>query len=188
MKNKTKRYLGFFSFLIVLLAGVITISIIGPQKIVNELGVRNSFIGYFLVAAVGGVSSLTSSSYYILTYAMGAAGLSPLLIGILGGIGVSIGDSLFYYIGSKGEDVAPEKISKRTEKISKIIKNKPKWAGIGIIYFYTGFTPFPNDIVTVPLGFLKYPYKRMILPLTLGNITATIIIAYLASIGYKFLF
>lgn len=188
MKNKTKKYLGFFSFLLILVAGIIIISYIGPQKIVNELGVRNSFIGYFLISAVGGVSSLTSSSYYILTYALGAAGLSPLLLGIIGGIGVSIGDSLFYYIGNKGEDVAPQKISKRTEKISNIINKKPNWVGTGAIYLYTGFTPLPNDILTVPLGFLKYPYKRLIIPLVLGNITATTIIAYLASIGYRFFF
>lgn len=188
MKKKTKRYIAFFAFIIGIIAAIILISLVKPTEIVDKIGVQNSYLALFIVASLGGVSSITSSSLFIFLSILAAGGLSPLLLGLVGGIGASIGDSLFFYIGTKAENIAPEKMSKKSEKISKIIQSKPKWVVPIMVYLYAGFAPLPNDIMTVPLGFFKYKYKKIIAPLILGNITYTILFSYAAKYGINLFF
>lgn len=187
MKARTRRLIAFFAVLLMISAWIIFLSFVSPGKIVAELGVRNGYTILFIVSAIGGVSSITASSYYIFVSVLAAGGLNPLFLGIIGGFGVTIGDSLFFYFGTRARKVSPENISKKSEKLSSWIKKQPRWTIPFLVFIYASFTPFPNDIMTVSLGFLEYPYKKMIFPLLIGNMSATIILAYLSSIGYNIL-
>ena len=112
--------------------------------------------------------------------------MNPILLGLFGGIGVTIGDSLYFYLGSKGKEISSKKVDKRLEKISKLLKKSPKWLIPFIVYIYSGFTLLPNDLMTFSLGITGYSYKKIFLPLILGNITVTTIIAYISIFGINF--
>lgn len=183
MKQKLKRYLIFTGIFIFIIAWILILNFFSPDRIVAKLGVGNSYIILFLISAIGGVSSISASSYYLAISVFASGGLSPIFLGLVGGIGVTIGDSLFFYLGKKGAQISPEKIHEKTNKIKKWIQKSPNKVIPFIVYIYAGFTPLPNDLMTVPLGFIHYPYKKIILPLLLGNITATILIAYISIYG-----
>lgn len=169
-----------------LLAGFIIIwslfiTIIGTTKIVDFLGAHNSYTILFIVGALGGVSTITSTSFYTTLSTFANGGLNPYYLGIIGGIAITVGDSLFYYLGRKGEESLPKKARKFTRKFGEWMQERPKWIVQLITFVYSGCTPLPNDILTVSLGISKYTYKNILLPLVLGNIFLTTIVALIAS-------
>lgn len=187
MKNRTKKYLIFLSIILVIIAWITFLSFFTPSEIIVRLGAENSYIIFFLIAAIGGSSIITASSYYIVVPIFAIAGLNPVFLGLVGGAGVTIGDSIYFYLGSKGKEVSPKKVNKKLERIHKSLEKKPKWTLPIFIYVYSGFIPLPNDIMTFLFGISGHSYKKIFLPLLLGNMTGTMILAYLTILGVNLL-
>lgn len=188
MKKKLKRYFVFAGILIFIIVWILILNFISPDRIVAKIGVGNSYIILFLISAIGGVSSLSVSSYYLAVSVFASGGLNPIFLGLVGGVGVTIGDSLFFYLGKKGKTISSKKILEKTRKLKIWINKSPKAFMPFLIYIYVGFTPAPNDLMTVPLGFMDYPFRKIIIPLLLGNITATVLISYLSIYGVGLFF
>ncbi len=105
MKKKLKRYFIFAGILIFIIAWILILNSISPDSIVAKIGVGNSYIILFLISAIGGVSSISASSYYLAVSVFASGGLNPVFLGLVGGVGVTIGDSLFFYLGKKAEKI-----------------------------------------------------------------------------------
>ena len=168
------------------LAGVVVawsvfLLFVDTKRIVDAIGVNNSYLVIFLVGALGGVSTVTSTSFYATLTTLASGGANPWLLGLVGGLAVTIGDSVFFYLGRKGEESLPEGSRRWTKRFSEWMGSHPRWLVGLVTYAYAGLTPLPNDILTVSLGVSRYRYGRMIVPLLLGNVQLTIIIAVLAA-------
>ncbi len=187
MKRRLKAYLTFLVFLWVLTVWLILLHYFTPTQIVSNIGANNSYLVFFLIATVGGSSLITASSYYISLSVLSVAGLNPVLLGVLGGVGVSIGDSIYFYLGSKGKEISSRNVSQKLTKISAFLQKSPKIFTTLFIYFYSVLAFLPNDVMTFLLGIIGYPYKKMLLPLVLGNVTGGILFAYLTPLGFRLL-
>lgn len=161
------------------------LAFIGPQSIVEWIGRDHGYAVAFVIAALGGVSTFTASSFYLTIVTFASGGLKPWLLALVAGTGITIGDSLFFYLGTRGREVLEGRMRRFAEELSEWLKKRPAWVMPLIIFAYTGLTPLPNDILTVGLGLSGYPYKKAILPLWLGNITLTFLLALLAAQGYE---
>lgn len=168
---------------LVVLTGMIVflVHVISPSEIVQLLGVQNGYLVMFLVAFFGGISTFTSSSYFATLFAFGAGGLHPLMIALIAGTALTLGDSLVYFVGSKGRDHIPLSLEVKFEKVSRILARYPQNRIKLLIFAYTGLTPLPADLLMLFLSFLRYPYKKVVIPLLIGNILLAFIIS---SIGY----
>lgn len=173
--NKNK--ITFIFLVLFLIIWIFILIFIGPNKIVDFLGVENSYLILFLIAAIGGLSTLTGSVYYTSLITFSAAGLNPFILSVIGGIGLTISDSIFYYFGRVGRDILPDKIKRNTNKFYKWLKSKPQWTLPIFVYAYTGFTPFPSDIMLIAIALIKINFKKIVIPLLLGNMTSTLLIS-----------
>jgi len=178
---KRKKIIQFSSLALFLVVWGTIIFLFGTEKIVQLIGTKNSYIILFVVGAAGGVSTVTATSFYSTLTTFANGGLNPITLGLIGGTAITIGDSLFYYLGKKGEESLPNKAQKITKRISKWIDSYPKCLIPIITFVYSGLTPLPNDILTVSLGVSRYKYRYVIAPLLLGNIFLTTVIAIIAS-------
>lgn len=158
--------------------------LIGPRAFVAFIGVKNSYLVVFLIAASGGLSSLTATSFYTLLATFATGGLHPLLLGIAGGIGLVIGDSLFYAFGRNGVQALPEHLRLRTEKIAEWLESNPSWMVPLVVFLYTAFTPLPNDILMILVALTGTRYRWIIGPLIVGDIINVSISAFLFATGY----
>lgn len=157
-----------------------------PEEIVNEVGPQRGYLLAFAVATFGGVSTITSSSFYTTIYILADGGLNPFYLGIIGGLGITIGDSLFFYLGYRGKDVLKGRMRRYSKKLSKWIKKKPKWLIEVLTFFYAGFTPFPNDVLMIALAISNIRYKMILPALLAGNLAAVLIFSYFASKGIRY--
>lgn len=155
----------------------------GPENIVGFIGVENSYLLAFLVATIGGVSTFTSTYYYATIITLSVGGLNPFLLGFVSGIGVTIGDSVFFYMTHKGRNFFEHFIfGKKLEFLSKWLNSQPFWMVALISFLYTGFTPFPTDILMIVLALGRYPFIRILPFFLLGNITLVTMLAYFSSL------
>jgi membrane protein DedA with SNARE-associated domain len=167
----------FFALLCLLLLWILLLQFISPEELVEVVGAKG-YLLLFLVAAVGGVSFLTASSYFALVLTLAAGGLNPLLLGIIGGIGVTIGDTLFFLFGTHGRELLSEKLERRMTAFGAWLRKGPPFIVPLAVYVYAAFTPFPNELITVSLGLAGTRWPRVLPALLLGNITITALGAY----------
>lgn len=148
----------------------------GAEAVVEKIGVRNGYLVTFIVAVLGGISVITVTPYYttLITFALG--GLNPFLLGLIAGIGATIGDSVFYYLGMQGHQLLAPKYHEKMHRFSGWLLRGPRWLIPVVTYIYTGLTPLPQDVLMVALALANIHYKRVIPFVLLGNITLATII------------
>ena len=175
MKRKVKLLV--VSIIILFFATLIILDI--PERIIHVFGEEHAYIALFLIAAVGGVSTFTAASYFGAVVAFASAGLNPFLLGVAGGLGVTIGDSLFFLFGNNSRAVIPEKVEFWMTKIRSKLERFNQWSVPLFVYIYAAFTPFPNEFMTISVGMTGAKYRIVAPALLLGNITITAITALL---------
>lgn len=172
------------SVLITILAVSIFLFYFDPVELISEIGIHNVYIFLFILSVFGGTSSFTSTSFYAAVVILSTTGqLNPLTIGIIAGVGKSIGDSAFYLLGDRAFKAFFDKQPKAIEKVVLWLDDRPKWMIPIFIYIYSGFTPLPGDILMAALAMIEYPYKKAILPMMLGSMTLIMILASGALFG-----
>ena len=181
-----KKY-RFPVFLVLLFFFILTIfifTIFEPEKVVENIGIGNTYLIIFIVGVIAGFSFLVSHNFLILYIAFISAGVNPIILGLLGSIGITIGDFLAYAVGFFGRNsIEDPRKNKKIKKLSKWIEKQNKYTIFGFIYLYSGFFIFPKDILCGALGFVEYPIKKIVIPLFLGNLSYNLGIAFLVIIS-----
>ncbi|MEZ5006901.1 MAG: hypothetical protein R2753_01985 [Chitinophagales bacterium] len=54
-----------------------------------------------------------------------------------------------------------------------------------LIFLYVGISPLPPDILITTLSIAKYPFRRMIFPLLLGEVTFVLLVSLFAQQGIR---
>ncbi len=152
---------------------------ISPSAIVEKIGIQNSYLVAFIISAICGFSSITSTTFYVTIGALAKVGSNPFLLGISGGLGVCLSDFVFFYVIRKGTPVIDKHWKKLMDFMKRIVTWMPDWMLYIFVFLYSGFFPVPNDILLVALAFGKIPFKKIALYLFAGDIVSTLLIAYL---------
>ena len=181
MKHYQKNLLVVTGIVLFIIAWSVLLLYISPQEIVDSIGANNVLIVAFLISTLGGLSSLTSTSYYTMLVTFSAGGANPVLLGVAAGAGLTISDSLVYYLGTKGHDILTGQLAEYAEMIADWINDKHERLVQLFAFVYLGLTPMPNDLLTGSLGLAEYDFKKFFPALLLGNITLSIIIAEFAA-------
>lgn len=100
------------------------------------------------------------------------SGLSLWITIIVMTAGLTAADLLGFFIGKIGRDVAvnskwnQQKIVRRLEGM----REKNFWVPIIFLFLFSTFVPLPNEIVVIPLAFIGYKARYLVLPLFFGHI------------------
>ena len=154
-----------------------------PEELVDKLGVQNAYLILFIVSFFGGFSGWGSISFIATLITFATSGLNPIFLGITAGTSLAIGDLIMLFIGRKAVTKLDEKWDNRLRKFSKRFHKKTISLIPLLTFFYIAFVPLPNDLMIAFLAIMKYPYKKVTLPIILGDYTFAILVAVLASQG-----
>jgi membrane protein DedA with SNARE-associated domain len=129
------------------------------------------YVGAFVVSFLGNLLVFVPLPYLLVILWMGSF-LNPLLVGIVGGFGATVGKTVIYMIGAAGRKLLS------SERRSKLDYAKPllgKYGALAIFFF--ALSPLPDDILYVPLGIMRYNLVSFFISCLLGKIILTIIVA-----------
>ncbi len=154
-----------------------------PAELVEKLGVANSYGVAFLVSVFGAFSSFTTFSTYPMVVMLAAGRINPFILGAVAGVGLAVGDIFFYFFGLAARGATTNQLQQRVRRALTWLKKRSDLFIQFFIFFYVGFTPFPNNVLTGMLALDKYPFKKVVLPLVLGDLILPIVAAYLSYKG-----
>lgn len=178
-----QRRLSVLILILLLVAWTVFIVLVPPAEIVERLGLENGYAVVFLLAVFSGLSTFIPLPYYLVVATFGAGGLNPVLLGLAAGSGVILGDSASYLIGYHSRAILPTRLQRIFEKVSSWSAGGRPWLVPATLFLYGAAVPFPNDLIVIPLGLVRYSYWRLIIPLGLGNIVSNIGVAFLGTYG-----
>ena len=153
-----------------------------PDEIVEYIGVHNSYSIAFLIAAIGGVSTLTGATLFATIITFAAGGADPLMLGVAAGIGIFISNSVFFLLAMYGRKSVPRVWHERLLRIEGWVKRRiSSKKALMLAYVYLGFTPFPDDILMFALVLSGYSYKRVAPVLLAGGVSLATLVAHLGN-------
>jgi membrane protein DedA with SNARE-associated domain len=142
----------------------------GVENLIERVGITNGYLFIALAGLLGGLSGFTAPGFLAILISFAMGGLNPSLLGVVGGTALFLGDSLFYYLGRKGRDVARPFLSNYIARFSNFIEKRPLWMVRGFVFLYFSFAPLPNDLIVIPLGIAGYDFRKFFLFAWAGNI------------------
>ena len=183
IKMPTFRQVLFFLLLAFMLGFFALYIFYSPKDLILQLGVRNSFVVVFFVSLVGAFTSMTKFSAYPMIIAMVAGQLNFLVVGLVAGIGLATGDILFFVFGHSARDLTGYKGKKKLEKVLEKLQQMKHIFVQFLIFIYIAATPLPNNLLSGSLAFTGYPFKKVVVPLVMGDIAFCTLVAWLAFMG-----
>jgi len=100
----------------------------------------------------------------------------PFFIAFIASLGSLVGEVAGYVMGRGANELLSQKEKEQAGFFTQIIRANPKLAPL-LIYLF-GATPLNDDLITVPLGMVKYSLKKTVFWCWLGKLTMMSIIAY----------
>jgi membrane protein DedA with SNARE-associated domain len=139
------------------------------------------YTGAFLISIFGNFTIFFPVPYVLTIYAFGAT-LNPLLLGVVCGLGSTIGEFSAYLVGRGGRELLEERYGKRLESAKMLIKRY----GMLVIFLFA-LLPLPDDLILIPLGMLKYSLRKALVAAFLGKVALCIIVAYAGRFSFTYI-
>ncbi len=150
----------------------------------TEIAVRYGYTGAFLSSLVGNLTVVIIFPYTIVVYLVATSGLDPFLLGLVTGTGAVLGELSGYLIGRWGAHKFQKAKPEAFDALKKIVNARPTY--VTWLLFVFSVLPLPDDVLFVPLGFLRYSLWRLLWPAWLGKVIAALVITYAGNFAYHF--
>ncbi len=182
--NTRKRFLPGLTliFIVGLWAGV-SFFIASPQTLIAEIGVDNGYLLIGLLAFISGLSMFGAAPYHLVLIALAAGGLNPWILALAAALGLAVGDSTSYFLGYHGRSFVPKRLEGFTLRIERFFARHKKMLPL-YVFLYGALVPFSNDFIGVTMGLIRYPYWRIMIPLTLGTFIFNAALAFSTPFAY----
>ncbi|MFW9843730.1 MAG: VTT domain-containing protein [Candidatus Thorarchaeota archaeon] len=140
---------------------------------VADAAVVLGYPGTFLVSLLGSASVIVEVPFAGVPFVLsglrenltGPFLFDPWLIGILSGVGATLGDMTSYLLGYGGRRLVDESNSKG---FSNFIEEHPRATPLAV--FILAATPLPLDPAVVALGVARYSWWKLFIPCLIGEV------------------
>jgi len=175
LRYSLERPLRIFIILLVIL---ITALIFWFRESIKQLG-EYGYLGAFLVSLTSNATIILPVPGTIVIFALGSI-FTPILIGLVAGVGASLGELSGYTLGYAGRVTLEN--NKRYWQLHQWMKRKG-----ALITFVFSVTPLlPFDLVGMAAGSLRFPLWEFLLVCWLGRTILYIAVAFCGAWGMEF--
>lgn len=186
MSSSVKKKLIGVVFLLLTVGLSVGLILLPTDTLLAYIGTDNTYLFMFLIAFLGSISTFASVPYPLILIGLVAAGMDPLLIGIVSACGVILADSFTFVVARKGRLLLSKKLEAAFLSLSIYIEKYPHLLKPGLVAYGT-FAPLSNDFAVISLSLMKYNYFRVIPFLAIGNIFYNIGLAYLGVYAHSWI-
>ena len=187
MKLKKADYIFFILIIIITIISVDLLINISHREAIENISKYASFQNLgtgllitFWVCLVGNLLPVPTPYIFVVCFSslpfLQMNIFVPLLVGFIASLGCLIGEMGGYLIGRGAAKIISDDRMENLKNYQQYLVNHPKLAPFLIFLF--GLTPLNDDMITVPLGIIKYDAKRTILFVWLGKLGLMLIFAY----------
>lgn len=164
----------------------VTLYLVPPQTVISYIGISNAYLLIFVLSFLGGMMTFSGVPYHLFLVSFVLSGLNPYLLGAIAGIGVTIGDATSYLIGYFGRVLLSERMEKILQRLESLKDKHPRILP-AIFFLYGACVPYSSDVITVPMGLIRYPFWKLMIPLGVGAMIFNITLSLLSAYAYEYL-
>ena len=184
--HRVRRAAPIVVWFFILLLFSATLYFIPPETMVAHVGVSNAYALILVLSFLGGVMTFSGVPYHLFLVSFVLAGMNPWILGIIAGLGVTLGDVTSYFVGYYGRVLLTPRLESYVQKIEILKERHPRLLPL-IFFLYSSVVPYSSDVFTIPMGLIRYPFFRLMIPLVLGSMIFNIGLAFLALYAYDYL-
>lgn len=130
------------------------------------------YVGVFVISVLGNLLIFVPIPYLLLILGLGAR-FDPVLVGIVGGFGATVGKIVSYTIGATGRKFLSQQRRERLDYAKALIG---RYGALAIFFFAA--SPLPDDVLYIPLGMMRYNLILFFISCLLGKIVLTSFVAF----------
>jgi len=177
------------------LISILLISIISIDLILNESHrtfieniskypvFQNIYLGLlitFIVTLIGNIIPFPTPYTFVLCYSsfpfISSNLAFPFLFALIASFGCLLGELGGYFVGRGTSEFISDENIEKLEKYKLFLVVHPKAAPI--LIFLAALTPISDDFITIPLGMLKYSFKKTTFWCWLGKLGLMLLFSY----------
>ena len=140
-----------------------------------ELAQAWGYPGILLVNFIGAATIIFPLPAFAVVFLFGSI-LNPWLVGILAGIGATLGELTGYVLGKGGGYVLKKKQSRYSEWLERGKLWMGKYKAFPLIVLFAA-TPLPDDVLGILLGAMKYDLRKFLAAMLIGKTAMNIALA-----------
>ncbi|PUA31410.1 MAG: hypothetical protein B9J98_06525 [Candidatus Terraquivivens tikiterensis] len=138
-----------------------------------DLFLSYGYFGSFVISFLGSLIPFLPLPY-LLPVVLLSMKLDPLLVGLLSGLGGSLGKVTSYVVGRFWRRLVSQDSRDRLDFFKSMID---KYGAIAVFLF--ALTPLPDDVIYIPMGIIGYGFLKFMLANCAGKIILAIFVSYL---------
>jgi len=139
------------------------------HHLVQEATRRFGYLGILLAAAASGFNLLVPIPVIAFFPFFMEVGLDPVLTVLLIAVGMTAGDLVGYLVGRTARDVMRPRENGIVRRLEGLRTRHPRLP-ILLMFLYAAFAPAPNEILVIPMAFLRYPLAGVFAAVLAGNL------------------
>ena len=140
----------------------------GEYDAVREAAASAGYLGLLAASVVSGfnlIAPIPVATFYPFLI---EAGFQPLPTLATIALGMTGGDFLGYMVGDASRALAGDRIGGFRARVERLHRRHPLLP-LGLLFLYAAFAPVPNELLVVPLAFMRYPLGGIMLAVFMGN-------------------
>ncbi|TLX98558.1 MAG: hypothetical protein E6K96_00200 [Thaumarchaeota archaeon] len=147
--------------------------LVDVTSVLTDLALRYGYVGVFATTLLGSVVPFFPFPNLFVVVLLSNF-LDPPQLGVLAGIGGSIGKVTSYLLGRSGYGLPKTETRSNLDLVRSFLG---RYGTLGI--FILAATPLRDEVYAIPMGMLNFPFWRFLLANTLGKIILYTAVAYL---------
>lgn len=139
------------------------------HDLVREATQRFGYPGILVVAAISGFNLVVPIPVVAFFPFFLDVGLDPLGTVVTIAVGMTIGDLVGYLLGRTARTVVHPAEQGLVRRLEQLRDRHPRLPFL-VMFLYAALAPLPNEIVVIPLAFLRYPVAWLLAAVFAGNL------------------
>ena len=182
-KHHLKIILAIVAFALITIAAFFLAESINQNESIRSFVQSLGIFGVVFVGLIGGLNAFVPIPPATFAPIFLEADMSTLMIvsGFI--IGTTIADSVGFMIGWLGSSYTSTHHPELTERLQSFMKKHERLIPY-IVFGFFMLAPVPNETILIPLAIMGYRYKKLIVPLIIGNTLHQSLMVY----GYSSIF
>ncbi len=151
------------------MAVVLWVNIVGTeQEQLRAFVQRSGYLGLLVASAFSGFNLLVPVPVVAFFPLLMEAGLQPLITIVIIAVGMTLGDLVGFLIGRMGREAFQPEEGQMLRRLNTM-REKHRVLPYAFLFLYASFAPVPNELVVMPMAFLRYSPAWMFMAVGFGN-------------------
>lgn len=173
MTTPSYQRAGRIALRLVLIAGVVAAVVwanlyASDHELVRQATQRFGYPGIFVAAAISGFNLVVPIPVIAFFPFFMEIGLAPVPTVLVIAVGMTVGDLVGYLVGRTARGVVRPKEGGIVQRLEALGEKYPR-TPLLVMFLYAAFAPVPNELLVLPLAFLRYPVAGIFLAVLAGN-------------------